>query len=71
MVLEQLHTRGMMLENWRSALPLRAQSRRKGLKTPPLNDQTAKGQGWLDAKHGLFRRYSAMEQLAGLFINEH
>lgn len=51
--LEQLHTRGMMLENWRSALPLRAQSGRKVSST--LNDQTARV-GWLDAKHGLSRR---------------
>lgn len=65
MFLEQLHVLGMMREKQRSALLLRALSRRKDLKPPHPNDQMSKVQGWPDAKPELFRRRLATGQLAG------
>lgn len=66
MFLEQLHVLGMIRENWRSALPSRAQPRRKDLKILHPSDQMSEVQGWPDAKPGLSRRCSATGQLAGL-----
>lgn len=57
---------GMIRENWRSALPSRAQPRRKDLEILHPSDQMSEVQGWPDAKPGLSRRRSATGQLAGL-----